>query len=219
MPPKVELSEADINDTSVKHVPIRNKAKYNEAKQRLLEALSKMTVPKLNVDKRPGEANRGNILGTIGRQMTFGFGDNRHGWNFYKTNEKYPDVFKALIDFGNQVVPKGWEYQGITLNHGVKAKKHVDSKNVGASVIVGIGDFTGGDIRVWQGEKHKDWALHDKPVMFNGGLLAHETQPFEGNRYTFVFYKQGRRPRRGQVGVGGSKSAGMPQPRIIAHAL
>jgi hypothetical protein len=144
--------------------------------------------------------------------MSFGFGDNRQGWNYYVTNKKHPEVFKALVEFGNLVVPKGWEYQGITLNHGVKAKKHVDAKNVGKSVIIGIGDFTGGEIRVWKDGVPTDKDLHDKPVMFNGGVLAHETRPFKGDRYTIIFYKQKRRPRSGKVGVGSGNISGMRNP-------
>ena len=112
------------------------------------------------------------------------------------------------------LVPKGWEYQAITLNHGVKAKKHIDSKNVGKSVIIGIGNFTGGEIGVWRSDNTKPVYknLHDKPIMFNGGLLPHETQPFEGNRYTMVFYKQGRKPRSGKIGVGaGTATPGNPE--------
>lgn len=220
-PPEVSITEEDRNDTSIKTLPIRNKAKYNETKKHLLETLhSQITVSKIPKPDERTSTNRGNIIGTIGRTMTFGFGDNRHGWNFYATNSKHPEVFKALVAFGNQVVPKGWEYQGITLNHGVKAKKHVDSKNVGASVIIGIGDFTGGEIRVWnkEGENPQDKNLHDHPVMFNGGLLAHETQPFKGDRYTIIFYKQKRKPRSGKVGVGSGTLCGTgnpPQPRPL----
>jgi len=205
MPPEVDISEEDRNDDSIKTLPIRNKAKYNATKKHLLEVLqSQITVSKIPKPDERSSTNRGNIIGTIGRTMTFGFGDNRHGWNYYATNKKHPEVFKALIEFGNQIVPKGWEYQGITLNHGVKAKKHTDSKNVGASVIIGIGDFTGGEIRVWNKDNAnpQDKNLHDKPVMFNGGLLPHETQPFKGDRYTIIYYKQKRRPRTGEVGVG-----------------
>jgi hypothetical protein len=228
LPPAQVITEEDRNDTKVRHIPIRNKAKYNQAKQNLLDALSNFTVSKIPQPAQPGSENRGNVIGTIGRTMTFGFGDTRRGWNYYKTNKVHPEIFKALVEFGNQVVPKGWTYQGITLNHGVKAKKHVDRKNVGASVIVGIGDFTGGEIRVWNqdGGNPKDWPLHDRPVMFNGGLLAHETQPFKGDRYTFVFYKQGRKPRTGELGIGRGSGNGnpaqprpLPQPRTPSGAI
>ena len=210
MPPEQTIPEAELNDVSVKTLPIRSRAKFIEARDNLLEALKSHTVPKI---PKPAidlaNSNRGNIVGTIGRTQTFGWGDTRRGWNYYKTNKKYPEVFKALIAFGNQVVPKGWEYQGITLNHEVKSKKHIDGKNIGLSVIIGIGDFTGGEIKVWRPDDTggKNYDLHDKPVMFNGGVCPHETQPFKGNRYTFVFYKQGRHPRNSKVGIGSGHCA------------
>jgi hypothetical protein len=211
LPPKTELSEFDLTDEAVETLPIRNKAKYDAAKAHLLEELQKVTVSKIPKPSEKGNShtNRGNIIGTIGRTMTFGFGDNRRGFNFFKTNKQYPELFNAIVAFGNQIVPKGWEYQTITLNHGVKAKKHIDSKNAGKSVIIGIGDFTGGDIRVWNSHNKdpRDKNLHDHPVMFNGGILPHETQPFKGDRYTMVFYRQKRRPRSGKVGVGSGKDA------------
>lgn len=218
MPPQNALSEHDMTDEGIQVLPIRNRAKYNATKQHLLDTLHNLlTVSKIpKPELKRTATNRGNVIGTIGRTMTFGFGDNRHGWNYYATNKKHPEVFKALVEFGNQVVPKGWEYQGITLNHGVKAKKHIDTKNSGKSVIIGIGDFTGGEIKVWKANDTNPVIknLHDKPVMFNGGILPHETQPFkEGDkygRYTIIFYKQKRRPSSGKIGVGSGR--GMMEP-------
>ena len=209
LPPKNILTEHDATDESVQQLPIRNMAAYKQAREHLLDVLQQLTVPKLPKANKGVHTNRGNIIGNIGRTMTFGFGDNRRGWNYFKTNKAYPEIFKALVAFGNRIVPKGWEYQTITLNHGVKAKKHVDSKNSGKSVIIGIGDFTGGEIGVWRSDDtHPVYKnLHDKPIMFNGGLLPHETQPFEGDRYTMVFYKQGRKPRSGKIGVGAGLAA------------
>jgi hypothetical protein len=220
-PPKNIISEEDRTDDSIEKLTIRNKAKYEEAKIKLLEELAKITVPKISKPSTTTSTNRGNVIGTIGRTVTMGFGDNRRGFNHFKTNEKYPEVFKALVNFGNLVVPKGWEYQTITLNHNAKAKKHVDSKNVGKSVIIGIGDFTGGEIRVFKpdGTGGKDYNLHDIPLLFNGGLLPHETQEFKvgdykpgEGRYTMIFYKQGRKPKS-PVGVGSGRTTGLNQPR------
>ena len=210
---------------------IRNKAKYDEARKNLLEALSKISVPRIPKGRKEtgrmnAPTNRGDVLGTDGRTLTMGFGDNRHGWNFFSMNNKYPDVYKALVEFGNQVVPKGWEYQTITLNHNAKAKKHIDKKNVGKSVIVGIGNYSGGELRVFSADSktHKDLDIHDKPAMFNGGVLPHETQSFSGEgthgeykrglgRYTMIFFKQQRSPEDNKkVGVGAGNNAGIGQP-------
>jgi hypothetical protein len=96
-----------------------------------------------------------------------------------------------LIEYGNVVAPEGWTYTTITLNHGVQAKKHRDPRNVGKSIIVGFGDYEGGALRVWDpnDENPQDLDLKDKPTMFNGALLPHETQPFTGDRYTVIYYR------------------------------
>jgi len=180
------------DDTNISTLPLRNKARYDSLRDTLLKVLRESTVPKIPKPAISAHSNRGTKLGTIGRTITFGYGDTRRGIKEYKTNARFPELLKALIDFGNAIVPKGWDYNGITLNHGVKAKKHKDSKNLGVSYIIGIGDFTGGGIKVWDAEdKHpKVMDLHDKPVGFNGGLLFHQTTPFKGERYTIIYYKQ-----------------------------
>jgi hypothetical protein len=186
-----EFEGAD--DTSIYQPTIRNRKKYEATKEALLKVLREATIPKIPKPAlKTAHTNRGNKLGTIGRTITFGFGDTRRGIKEYASNKRHPELLKALVAFGNQVVPKGFEYNGITLNEGVKAKKHKDSKNVGVSYIIGIGDFTGGNIKVWNKEDKspKDFDLNGKPVGFNGGLLFHQTTPFTGERYTIIYYKQ-----------------------------
>lgn len=201
---KQDLPEEEYTSTKVSRPGIRNREKYNALREKLLTALKDITVSKIPKPSETTNTNRGNVLGTIGRTMTFGFGDNRQGWNYYATNKKHPEVFKALVEFGNAVVPKGWKYQGITLNHQCKAKKHKDKKNVGESVIIGIGDYTGGEMKIWDGDDKnpKIFPIKDNPAMFNGGNLFHQTMPFKGDRYTIIFYKQAKKPSSGEIGVG-----------------
>jgi hypothetical protein len=184
-------ASAQTDNTERKILSIRNKARYEKAKEKLLGLLRQTTIPPLGKPSAGGY-NRANKLGSVGRTMTLGFGDTRHGIKEYSTNRQHPELLRALAEFGNIVVPLHWDYNGITLNEGVKANKHKDSKNLGPSVIIGIGDFTGGDIKVWDKDDAdpKIINLHDQPVMFNGGLLYHQTTPFKGERYTMVFYKQ-----------------------------
>jgi hypothetical protein len=182
-------------DTSRRVLPIRDRTAFVEAREKLLKVLRETRVPTLGKARPKGSTRstgRADVIGSIGRTMTFGFGDTRKGIKEFKKNKEHPELLRRLADFGNLCVPLGWDYNAITLNEGVKAKKHKDSKNLGPSVIIGIGDFTGGEIRVWDKDDKnpKDYNLHDHPVMFNGGLLFHETQPFDGERYTIIFYKQ-----------------------------
>jgi len=76
--------------------------------------------------------------------------------------------------------------------HSVMAKKHIDSKNVGNSIIVGIGTYTDGGLYVYDktGTTRELFEIQDKPTMFNGAILPHETQEYTGERYTLIFYNQ-----------------------------
>lgn len=182
-------------DTSITVLPLSEG--YTAARDRLLVELKKIRIPKLgnptNPRRRKAHGTRADNIGSIGRTATLGFGNTRfRGIAEFSFNAKWPGVLKALIEFGNEIAPEGWEYTTITLNHGVQARKHLDSRNVGKSIIVGFGDYEGGALRVWDpnDENPQDLDLKDKPTLFNGALLPHETQPFTGDRYTVIYYQQ-----------------------------
>jgi hypothetical protein len=211
-------------------LPIRNKGKYVEKRDALLQALSGYSVPPVTVATRANQIGMesGKMGGEKGvsRGVVFGFGDNRYGYNYFRKNKQFPEVYKALVEFGEAIVPKGWDFQSIQLNHNVKAKKHTDKKNVGKSVIIGIGDYNGGDLRVFSPDssKHKDYSIKDRPTMFNGALLPHETQAFSNptayekgrGRYTIVYFRHKHSPTRGDVGVGKGRSEGLRQPSAVS---
>lgn len=168
---------------------------YEAAKERLLAVLRATTIPPLGKESPPERRKhhgvRADIIGSVGRSISLGIGNTRvKGWAEFRHNKKKPALLKALIEFGNTIAPSGWKYTTITLNHGVLARKHKDGNNVGRSIIVGIGEYTGGKLRVWAEDEsgYQDCDLKDKPTMFNGALRFHETQPFEGERYTIIYY-------------------------------
>ena len=209
--------EADgFDDTTLSVLPKREG--YEEAKAALLTELRKITVPTLGKpsatpERRKHHGTRADNIGSIGRTATFGYGRTRmYGIAEFRFNKKYPDAFRALINFGNVIAEPGWRYTAITLNHGVLAKKHRDTSNVGRSIIVGIGDYTGGELRVWEPDDafYADMDIHDKPTMFNGALRTHETQPFEGERYTIIYYRQ---KWEGSC-VGMPEMVGMADPKL-----
>lgn len=183
----------DPLDARLDYLPVSDG--YEAAKSRLLAILRRTTIPPLGKptapERRKRHGKRADSIGSIGRSMTFGYGNTRmRGFSEFAPNKKYPELLKALIEFGNTVAPVGWRYTTITLNHGVQARRHKDTSNVGRSIIVGIGDYTGGALRVWEEDdsSYQDLELRDRPAMFNGATRAHETQPFEGERYTIIYY-------------------------------
>jgi hypothetical protein len=178
----------------------RSEGKLNAARDKLLEVLGDLTIPKIKrstvlksgPNKGKKVTQRDVIIGTIGRTENFGFGRTRSGYKEFAANKKHPEVLEALIEYGRLAVPKGWKFSAMTLNHGVKAKKHLDEQNVGFSVISAVGDFTGGGLYVFNpdGSGRKTLDIHNKPKMFNGAILPHQTQPFKGDRWTIIYYNQ-----------------------------
>ena len=185
------------DDATVRRVPIRDLEAYKEARTKFLEEVQKITVPKIDKTQYDEKGNikvrqRDLIIGSEGRTMNFGYLQTRRGWKEGAFNKKKPELFSALVELGNRSVPKGWKYSTITLNHNVKAKKHIDGKNVGDSIIVAVGKFTDGGLYIYNQEdtERELYDIKDKPTMFNGALLPHETEAFTGERYTIIYFNQ-----------------------------
>ena len=61
---------------------------------------------------------------------------------------------------------------------------HVDSSNMGPSLIVGVGNYIGGS--VWIQDMGAE-SVKEKFIEFDGNV-PHATLPFAGTRYTLVFF-------------------------------
>ena len=188
----------------IKTVNLVDQELYEAEKKALLKLLEGVRIPPIAKNRVDLSGNiivpeRENIIGRIGRTCNFGLVRSRRvGYCNSRHSLKWPEIHKAIFNFGNHVCPPGMDVTSITLNYGVKAKKHVDSFNVGDSVIVGIGEYVEGKLRVFDGgkecETYTAYDIKDKPLMFNGAKLAHETEDFTGNRYTIIYYSQ--RPKK-----------------------
>jgi len=113
----------------------------------------------------------------------------RYNLSVSAQNEKFPECYEALKQIANIIDPD-FKYNTITLNKNVKARLHKDGSNVGISMIVAIGDFTGGGLYV-ENLETGEMELHDikyNPVYFNGYLSQHETEEFTGERYSIIYY-------------------------------
>jgi predicted 2-oxoglutarate/Fe(II)-dependent dioxygenase YbiX len=81
-----------------------------------------------------------------------------------------------------------FKYTSIQVNKNMQCAPHRDSLNDGLSYIIGLGDYTGGDLVV----HHKDGTttahnIRNKFVKFDGHEV-HHVEPFEGERYSLVFF-------------------------------
>ena len=107
-----------------------------------------------------------------------------------KTREpKYKKLFNETKKLMRLKDPK-FKFTSIQYNKNNRAARHRDAKNVGVSYIVGLGDYTGGELIIFD-ENEQNPVKHDikdKFYSFNGSKYPHETAPYKGERYTIVFY-------------------------------
>ena len=107
-----------------------------------------------------------------------------------KTREpKYKKLFRESKKLMRMKDPK-FKFTSIQYNKNHRAARHRDAKNTGISYIVGLGDYTGGELTIFD-EHEKNPVKHNiknKFYTFDGSKYPHETCPFRGERYTLVFY-------------------------------
>lgn len=100
--------------------------------------------------------------------------------------KKYPILYEKLKELMNNHDPE-FIFTTITLNKNFKCEPHKDSKNIGYSYIIGIGNYDGGELNV-EGEKID---IKNKFYKFNGSEKTHFVESWtNGDRYTLVFYNR-----------------------------
>lgn len=179
-------------DYKVSYHRIQPNEKIKQLQKELYDKLETTSIPRIEGKRKDGKGTRGDLLGYNAWTFTLGCGNRRMlGYGEFKTNERYPELFDLLIKYGNEICPKGFRYTTITINKDMKAKKHIDGGNAGDSIITGLGAFTGGNLLVYQDGKNNapdEYNLKQHILIFNGAEIYHRTMPFEGRRYSLVYY-------------------------------
>ena len=159
--------------------------KVKPLQERLLEELEKTKIPTIATIRRK-------TIGSKGYTMSFGAGRKKYQPSGeYVANKENPDLLKLMVEYGNEILPKDFEYSIITLNYNLKARKHKDVGNAGVSGITFLGDYTGGGLYVYDVKDNPTlYDTHNKLILMNGSTLAHRTEPFKGNRYAIIYYSQ-----------------------------
>jgi FkbM family methyltransferase len=120
-------------------------------------------------------------FGRIHRQFNKYIGDSI-------ATEKYPQLWSLIKKYALSLnLDFMWTTCSVSKNN--KCKPHYDTKNIGLTMIVAIGDYTGGRLMT-----DTDGAIDIRtPHFFNGNNILHWTEDFEGERYSLMFYNYGMR--------------------------
>ena len=101
-----------------------------------------------------------------------------------KFSEEHPILHYELLKLGEKLCPE-FKFSSVHVNHNVVCPPHKDKNNVGKSMLISFGDYTGCNIVVDDIE-HNAFL---KPIIFNGSQLEHwNTRDLKGNKYSLVFY-------------------------------
>lgn len=98
-------------------------------------------------------------------------------------NEKYPEVYEALKKLIKEIDPN-FKYNSITLNKNFKTQAHFDKLNKSPSLIIGLGNYTGGELMI----EDCPFDIKLNALIMNGSYLKHWTNDFEGDRYSVIYY-------------------------------
>ena len=105
-------------------------------------------------------------------------------------NANHPHVFQLLTELADAI---GFKCTTFCVNRNFKCKMHRDKVNEGDSIIVALGDFTGGELIIEddsdgvEGVEHL-FDIKYKFLQFDGAKYRHGTEPFDGERYSIVMY-------------------------------
>jgi len=94
-----------------------------------------------------------------------------------------------------------FKYTSIQVNKNVRCNLHVDGNNLGASYIIGVGDYgpvyiDGGSVWV---QDRGALDCHNKWVEFDGNIPHSTICPYKGTRYTLVYYISGGYDKLGKM--------------------
>jgi hypothetical protein len=100
----------------------------------------------------------------------------------YNTIKK-PKLYEELLILGKKICP--FEFTSIQLNHNLVCPKHIDTNNVGKSMLLSFGDYEGCNIII----NGTEYDAKYSPIIFDGSKLEHSnTELISGNKYSLIFF-------------------------------
>ena len=159
-------------------------------KTSMLKLLEQTDIPinkgRTNILKKGQKHSKSMVLGRV-RQL-YSSCDGKVCKVPSRHNAKHKVLLAAAKSFLNQHDPK-YGFEAVTINKNHAAAKHVDKNNRGHSYIIGLGNYTGGEL-VFADKKSPNYGVHNiknRWLKFEGDT-EHYVKPFKGTRYTLVYY-------------------------------
>jgi len=121
------------------------------------------------------------------RQACFGKVKYKCIFQFINHAKKFPHMMSLFKKFIDSHYPE-FKFRSVYVNKNTVCKQHLDSKNVGESLLVGFGKYTGGKSTLYIDDKPKSFHIKTNSLIFNGSEIPHKSELFKGTRYSLVFF-------------------------------
>ncbi len=105
-----------------------------------------------------------------------------------KLSREHPNIDNLLLTFLNNHRPD-FIYTSVYITKNCQSKPHKDSGNSTSSIIISFGDHVGGNLFVEEDfRKTHLFNIRTYSLEFDGRSYKHWTEPFQGTRYSLIFY-------------------------------
>ena len=143
----------------------------------MLEELKKQPLAVNHYRKKVGD----------GRSQAFGVVSKRClAPDYSRQNWLRPKLYHHLLEFGAKYVDIS--FNAITVNDNYSAGKHYDKHNLGPSFLVAFGTYTGGELLIHESDLSGSHDVCRKPMTTDFSKILHSVAPFQGDRYSLVYY-------------------------------
>jgi hypothetical protein len=102
-----------------------------------------------------------------------------------------PYLHKLLWDFGEQYVDIS--FNAVTVNQNYRANKHYDRNNIGNSLLVAFGEYTGGRLLIHEGDLSGAHNVQYTPMKTDFSKVLHSVEEWDGERFSLVYYMFARK--------------------------
>jgi len=105
--------------------------------------------------------------------------------------ELFPKIWEEGLKLAEAIVPEDIKWTTFMLNMNYEAKTHVDKNNIGESLVVAFGDYTGGElVAIDENDVETEYNIRYRPVIMDASKIRHYVKPItSGTRYSIIFFR------------------------------
>jgi len=100
----------------------------------------------------------------------------------------YPEIYDELNTIIKQIYPD-FTYTTIQVNHNGVIDYHTDTNNLGDTVILSFGEYTGGNLIIKNNNIEIEYNMNCNSIRFDASLVLHKVNnDIIGNKFSLIYF-------------------------------